>query len=113
MQRHIALRFDEWCTAETTREGHHLEAPVAESFGALLRELRLAAGLSMSGLAARINYSKSYLSKIENDLKPPNPTVARLCDSALDAGGALIAMVQPSRTSAAAPEVTGEEVWVM
>jgi transcriptional regulator with XRE-family HTH domain len=86
---------------------------VDESFGALMRQLRLAAGMSMSKLAGRINYSKGYLSKIENGLKPPNPTVARLCDSALDAGGALIAKVQPPRPAAVTPEVTGEEVWVM
>lgn len=63
---------------------------MAESFGALLRESRVAAGISMGELAKRVNYSKSYLSKLENDLKPPNATVARLCDNALDTGGALI-----------------------
>lgn len=61
-----------------------------ETFGARLRRCRDTAGISMSELARRVNYSKSYLSKLENDLKPPNPTVARLCDAALDAGGALI-----------------------
>ncbi|OLF12319.1 transcriptional regulator [Actinophytocola xinjiangensis] len=63
---------------------------MVETFGDLLRRCRSAAGISMSALAVRVNYSKSYLSKLENDLKPPNATVARLCDAALDAGGALI-----------------------
>jgi len=63
---------------------------MAESFGALLRECRATAGISMGELAKRVNYSKSYLSKLENDVKPPNATVARLCDGVLDAGGALI-----------------------
>jgi transcriptional regulator with XRE-family HTH domain len=44
----------------------------------------------MGELARRVNYSKSYLSKIENDVKPPNATIARICDNALDAGGVLI-----------------------
>ena len=63
---------------------------MAVSFGALLRERRVAAGISLGQFAKRVNYSKSYLSKLENDLKPPNPTVARLCDNVLDAGGTLI-----------------------
>lgn len=63
---------------------------MAESFGELLRQCRAAAGISMGELARRVNYSKSYLSKLENDLKPPNATVARLCDASLDAGGTLI-----------------------
>ncbi|HWM01112.1 MAG TPA: helix-turn-helix transcriptional regulator [Actinophytocola sp.] len=63
---------------------------MAESFGALLRECRATAGISMGELARRVNYSKSYLSKIENDVKPPNATVARICDGVLEAGGALI-----------------------
>jgi DNA-binding XRE family transcriptional regulator len=73
---------------------------VAESFGALLRECRDSAGLSLGELARRANYSKSYLSKIENDLKPPNPTVAKLCDHVLGAGGRLIAAARESRTLA-------------
>ncbi len=77
---------------------------MAASFGELLREWRAAAGLSMGELARRVNYSKSYLSKIENDVKPPNATLARLCDDVLDAGGALIeaAGCTPARCLAAA-----------
>lgn len=71
---------------------------MTESFGALLRECREAAGLSMGELARRVNYSKSYLSKIENDLKPPNPTLAKLCDHVVDAGGRVIAAAREQRT---------------
>jgi hypothetical protein len=71
---------------------------VTESFGAQLRECRDAAGISMGKLSRLVNYSKGYLSKIENDLKPPNPTVARLCDAALGADGRLIAAVRAQRT---------------
>ncbi|HUQ57237.1 helix-turn-helix transcriptional regulator [Lentzea sp.] len=63
---------------------------MAETFGELLRGHRIAAGLSMGRLAKLIHYSKGYLSKIENDLKPPTPTVARLCDGVLEAGGRLV-----------------------
>ena len=69
----------------------------AESFGALLRECRATAGISMGELARRVNYSKSYLSKIENDIKPPNATVARLCDRVLEAGGALVDAARATR----------------
>lgn len=44
----------------------------------------------MGQLAKQIHYSKGYLSKIENDLKPPTPALARLCDGALNVGGVLI-----------------------
>jgi hypothetical protein len=52
----------------------------------------------MGELARRVNYSKGYLSKIENDLKPPNTTMAKLCDHALDAGGRLIEAARSART---------------
>lgn len=58
----------------------------------------------MGELARRVNYSKSYLSKIENDVKPPNATLARLCDNVLDAGGALIEAAHETR------ERTGTEI---
>ncbi|MCP2242749.1 helix-turn-helix domain-containing protein [Lentzea aerocolonigenes] len=63
---------------------------MSETFGELLRQHRVAAGLSMGQLAKLIHYSKGYLSKIENDLKPPTPVVARLCDGVLDVGGRLV-----------------------
>ena len=71
------------------------------SFGELLRECRLAAGLSIGQLAKRVHYSKGYLSKIENDLKLPHETMARLCDGVLDAGGGLIAAARSARDQAA------------
>ncbi|WP_084743198.1 helix-turn-helix domain-containing protein [Amycolatopsis australiensis] len=73
---------------------------MAQSFGALLREFRAAAGMSMGELAKRVHYSKGYISKIENDLKPPNPMLARICDSVLDAGGTLIESARDARARA-------------
>lgn len=70
------------------------------SFGELLRESRIAAGLSIGQLAKRVHYSKGYLSKIENDLKLPHDTMARLCDGVLDAGGSLIDAARAVRDQA-------------
>jgi DNA-binding XRE family transcriptional regulator len=63
-------------------------------FGAELRRRRVAAGLSLGGLAQRVHYSKSYLSKIERGRKPASIDLARRCDAALGANGALISLVQ-------------------
>ncbi|SHF83072.1 helix-turn-helix domain-containing protein [Streptoalloteichus hindustanus] len=73
---------------------------MAESFGELLREHRAAAGLSLDQLAKRVHYSKGHLSKIENGLKAPHEALARLCDRALDAGGALIQAARSARDRA-------------
>ena len=41
----------------------------AFKLGALLHEARLAKGLTQEELAARVGKNKSYISKIENDIK--------------------------------------------
>ncbi|GLZ39094.1 XRE family transcriptional regulator [Actinokineospora sp. NBRC 105648] len=67
-------------------------------FGAELRRRRLAAQLSLDSFRVRVNYSKGYLSKIENGKVVPPREMAQLCDDALAAGGELVALVddQPS-----------------
>lgn len=76
-------------------------------FGAEVRRLRMAAGLSLAELALRAHYSKGYLSKIENGEKPANPEVAAMLDGALDAGGALVALTrrrpEPERAAVLPP----------
>ncbi|NEA32811.1 helix-turn-helix transcriptional regulator [Streptomyces sp. SID13031] len=88
-----------------------------ESFGAQLRACRIAAGLSMGELARRVNYHKSYLSKLENDHKSPSLTMAKLCDAALETGGVLAGLVaedQPARTQDPAGEgETAGETWLL
>jgi transcriptional regulator with XRE-family HTH domain len=69
-------------------------------FGTELRRLRMVAGLSLAELSARVHYSKGYLSKIETGARLPSPDLARACDGAVDAGGAL-AMLLPKRTEPA------------
>jgi transcriptional regulator with XRE-family HTH domain len=80
-------------------------------FGALLRNCRQAAGMSLGDLSRRINYSKSHVSKVENGLKRPLPMFAKLCDQALGTGGVLAAAVPPAPSRAAAPDA--EDVWVL
>ena len=72
-------------------------------FGAALRRVRAERGLSLSALARLVHYSKGYLSKIETGGKPPTADLARRCDEALRAGGALSRLV-PGVPRARSPE---------
>ncbi|GHC08872.1 hypothetical protein GCM10010348_34020 [Streptomyces anthocyanicus] len=73
-------------------------------FGHALQLHRTRAGLSLSGLAALVHYSPSYLSRVETGERRPSHQLARLCDTALDTGGELSGLVVPSaRRTAASP----------
>ncbi len=65
--------------------------------------MRAEAGLSLSGLSKMVHYTKGYLSKIETSDKLPSPELARLCDAALNAGGALISLLSQVPTPQADP----------
>ncbi|WP_344288978.1 helix-turn-helix transcriptional regulator [Streptomyces synnematoformans] len=81
-------------------------------FGPELRRRRLAAGLTLDRLAALVHYSKSHLSKVETGQKGPTPELARWCDTALDAGGVLAALVPERAVSARLPPASSDgEVW--
>lgn len=85
-------------------------------FGEELRQRRLNAGLSLTALSAVTHYSKAQLSKVERGIKAPSRDLARLCDAALQAGGALIALVATPVSGAPDTAVTGgidEEEWMM
>lgn len=84
-------------------------------FAEELRRRRQAAGLSLAGLAARVHYSKGYLSRVETGVKPATVELARSCDGALDAGGVLLALVGGSRRAAEASPQTDldREVWAL
>lgn len=84
-------------------------------FGAELRRRRLAAGLTLAGLAQRVHYSKAQLSKVERGIKRPSRELASLCDATLNAEGALIALLpeNPSGCGAAVETDGDEEVWLM
>jgi transcriptional regulator with XRE-family HTH domain len=87
-------------------------------FGIELRRARLAAGLSLSRFATLVHYSKGYLSKIETGAMPPTTDLARRCDAALNAGGALAALcaetADPETETEPEPDPDGEEeAWLM
>ena len=64
------------------------------SFGQAVRRHRQAAGLSLDGLAKRVAYVKSYISKIETGQKPPTVAFAYACDKALGADGELVLLAE-------------------
>lgn len=84
-------------------------------FAQELRQRRLDAGLTLTELAVRVHYSKGQLSKVERGVKAPSRDLARLCDAALGAGGALVALLPDPPTGARVEEPDGfdEEVWLM
>ncbi|MEV5849666.1 helix-turn-helix transcriptional regulator [Streptomyces sp. NPDC051985] len=67
-----------------------------EEFAEALRVRREAAEISLAELARRVHYSKSYLSRVENGLRPPGRLLAERCDAALRADGALLALLPPT-----------------
>ncbi|MEU0529093.1 helix-turn-helix domain-containing protein [Amycolatopsis tolypomycina] len=73
-------------------------------FGAELKRRRMSAGMSLTGLAASVHFTKGYLSKVENGKARVNRDLAKACDQALGAGGELLALVSdavsPGRRSA-------------
>ncbi|MEU8931291.1 helix-turn-helix transcriptional regulator [Streptomyces sp. NPDC048409] len=77
-----------------------------EEFAEALRVRREAAGLSLAELARRVHYSKSYLSRVENGLRPPGRLLAERCDAALRADGALLALLPPGPERDAGPDGT-------
>ncbi|MGW8696929.1 helix-turn-helix domain-containing protein [Streptomyces eurythermus] len=85
-----------------------------QDFGRELRRRRIAAGLSLQQLGQRVHYSKSQLSKVERGLKRPTAELARLCDSALGAGGELTRLVAAPRPQPPSPNSgNDDEVWLM
>jgi len=63
--------------------------------------------MSLTAMERAVNFSRGYLSKVENDRVPPNEALARRCDDALGAGGELVRLVgaRPRRTRAASATV--------
>lgn len=62
------------------------------SFGARLREFRVAAGLSQVKLAKIIRFDSTLVSKVETGRVLPSEPFARAADAALDACGVLVAL---------------------
>lgn len=62
------------------------------TLGAALRAARLRAGISIDVLARRINFHRTYVSKVENGLRRGSRDFVERCDAALGAGGDLVAV---------------------
>ena len=60
------------------------------TFGARLRELRRAGGLSLADLAERVPCDKGHLSRLENDHRRPTAELVRRLDAVLGADGDLL-----------------------
>jgi transcriptional regulator with XRE-family HTH domain len=56
-------------------------------FGTELRRCRVAAGLSLEDLGAKISFSGSLIGKVETGERLPSPDLARACDEAFGTGG--------------------------
>ncbi|MEU4247746.1 tetratricopeptide repeat protein [Amycolatopsis sp. NPDC026612] len=69
-------------------------------FGAELKRRRTSVGMSLTGLAASVHFTKGYLSKVENGKVRVNRDLAKACDQALNAGGELLALVAESTLTA-------------
>ena len=60
-------------------------------FGDIIKEFRMMAGLSQDGLADRMEVSKSYIFKLEKNLRSPSPAMLIRLGRALDVNpGALL-----------------------
>jgi tetratricopeptide (TPR) repeat protein/transcriptional regulator with XRE-family HTH domain len=69
-------------------------------FGAELKRRRTSVGMSLTGLAAAVHFTKGYLSKVENGKARVNRELAKACDQALGAGGELLALATESASAA-------------
>ncbi|SDD50414.1 nSTAND1 domain-containing NTPase [Actinokineospora iranica] len=69
----------------------------APSFGSELRQARTGRGMSLTGLADAVHYSRSYLSKLETGSRAVSVELAQRLDDALGAGGRLVALAEAER----------------
>jgi transcriptional regulator with XRE-family HTH domain/tetratricopeptide (TPR) repeat protein len=87
-------------------------------FGAELRRLRQAAGISLTQFAPRVHFSKGHLSKVESGQKPPSADLARICDAELATGGRLVRLLRERARNPTEPAVIdlpvdGRETWLL
>jgi transcriptional regulator with XRE-family HTH domain len=66
------------------------ERSALDLWGAELRALRDAQGLSLAKLGARVRFDSSYLARMERGQQFPTLTVAQACDQELGASGELV-----------------------
>jgi transcriptional regulator with XRE-family HTH domain len=69
-----------------------------DDFGTRLMRLRIASGRSLAQAADRIHISRSHLGNLETGRKRPTAEIAKACDAAFGASGALIVLALEART---------------
>ncbi|RZU48636.1 helix-turn-helix protein [Krasilnikovia cinnamomea] len=82
----------------------------APAFGELLRQLRLARGLSLRAFQPLTNHSKSLIGDWETGRKVPTSDIAKRLDHLLDAGGRLAAAAAATRPPNAPDRIASEVV---
>lgn len=80
-------------------ETRETEVGKRKTFGTGLRDARTARGLSLTELAARTHYSRAHLANVEHGRRTATTELAEACDSALEAGGELLALIPRPRQS--------------
>ena len=73
-------------------------AELHDDFGTRLMRLRIASGRSLAQAADRIHISRSHLGNLETGRRRPTAEVAKACDAAFGASGALIVLALEART---------------
>lgn len=83
-----------------------------DDFGLRLMRMRLARGWSLAALSQRTAVSRSYLGNLEQGRRStPSLEVARSCDKALAAGGALEALAESARLPGPAAPQDRRKTW--
>jgi tetratricopeptide (TPR) repeat protein/DNA-binding XRE family transcriptional regulator len=87
-------------TSKSQRPGEGLmSASHSPNLGKELRLLRTKRGLSQTKLAAEINFSRSYLCRVESGTKPLTLTMAEACDRVLASDLSAMVHERPARNS--------------
>lgn len=68
------------------------------TFGAVLRQLRVDAGLTQEAVGRRVGYTQAQVANVENGRRLPPADVAVILDTVLDAGGLLADLAHAERT---------------
>ncbi|MEU8637674.1 tetratricopeptide repeat protein [Amycolatopsis sp. NPDC048633] len=77
-----------------------------KTFGTELRDVRIARGFSLTELAARTHYSRAHLANVEHGRRAATTELAQACDTALEAGGELLALIPRPRQGDSETAVT-------
>jgi DNA-binding XRE family transcriptional regulator len=77
------------------------ETPKAQDFGRRIREARHERGLTVSGLAEMVGYTRAHISGVERGRSGVSLDFITKCDQALDLNGSLSEFVYPTKSNVA------------